>query len=406
MRCVRDSYQSRLDSAIVRRARAREERPSLWAPSFPSHPPLSPSPPFSPHQRPTLDGCADDLASVSLFVPQVQDHRECPLRWRGQGGANKLQRRPVVACALFGATARQGRLPSCLAALLILYSYLRLVWRTDSTAHILYRPATSSPRTSQSSRVSRLARLRTWLGKNATILWSRVAGRLLTFALRPSFVANYRVELRRIEYWTVGRASFGLKSCVFRPLTPHFSYSIRAPGHDSDVYLRPVTIFKDPFRGGDNILVLCETYNSDGSPNRVCRRVLNIAHVCSTARSSDSAVFAIIRPTTGIRPTRTWSLPRSMSPGSVSSRSTPSLTPTAGLLPGPRVVTPAPRDLTTVVLEPAASLPVTSSRLTTCVIIGSLPRASRIPGLILEIFRCFFTARLPLRRCRDRRYQR
>ncbi|CED84550.1 glutamine synthetase [Phaffia rhodozyma] len=42
----------------------------------------------------------------------------------------------------------------------------------------------------------------------------------------------------------------------------------QAPGHDSDVYLRPVAIFKDPFRKGDNILVLCETFNSDGTPNR------------------------------------------------------------------------------------------------------------------------------------------
>lgn len=42
----------------------------------------------------------------------------------------------------------------------------------------------------------------------------------------------------------------------------------QAPGHDSDVYLRPAAIFKDPFRGGDNILVLAECYNSDGTPNR------------------------------------------------------------------------------------------------------------------------------------------
>ena len=46
----------------------------------------------------------------------------------------------------------------------------------------------------------------------------------------------------------------------------------QAPGHDSDVYLRPAAIFKDPFRGGDNILVLAECYNNDGTPNRTNHR--------------------------------------------------------------------------------------------------------------------------------------
>ena len=42
----------------------------------------------------------------------------------------------------------------------------------------------------------------------------------------------------------------------------------QAGGDNSDVYLRPVAIFPDPFRVGDNILVLCETWDSDGTPNK------------------------------------------------------------------------------------------------------------------------------------------
>ena len=34
----------------------------------------------------------------------------------------------------------------------------------------------------------------------------------------------------------------------------------QAPGHDSEVYLMPRAIFKDPFRGPPNILVLCDTF--------------------------------------------------------------------------------------------------------------------------------------------------
>lgn len=46
----------------------------------------------------------------------------------------------------------------------------------------------------------------------------------------------------------------------------------QAEGHNSDVFLRPAAIFPDPFRGGDNILVMAETYNNDGTPNKFNHR--------------------------------------------------------------------------------------------------------------------------------------
>ncbi|XP_058452879.1 glutamine synthetase 2 cytoplasmic isoform X2 [Malaya genurostris] len=46
----------------------------------------------------------------------------------------------------------------------------------------------------------------------------------------------------------------------------------QAQGHNSDVYLRPAAIYRDPFRRGNNILVMCETYLFDGTPTESNRR--------------------------------------------------------------------------------------------------------------------------------------
>jgi glutamine synthetase len=46
----------------------------------------------------------------------------------------------------------------------------------------------------------------------------------------------------------------------------------QAEGHASDCVLKPVFSCPDPIRGGDSILVLCEVYNADGSPNRTNTR--------------------------------------------------------------------------------------------------------------------------------------
>ena len=40
----------------------------------------------------------------------------------------------------------------------------------------------------------------------------------------------------------------------------------QAPGTDSEVMIYPQAVFKDPFRGGDNILVMCDMYTPGGTP--------------------------------------------------------------------------------------------------------------------------------------------
>jgi glutamine synthetase len=41
----------------------------------------------------------------------------------------------------------------------------------------------------------------------------------------------------------------------------------QAEGHASDRVLKPVASFPDPIRGGDDLLVLCEVFNIDGTPH-------------------------------------------------------------------------------------------------------------------------------------------
>lgn len=45
------------------------------------------------------------------------------------------------------------------------------------------------------------------------------------------------------------------------------SSTMQAVGHDSDCALKPVYFVPDPIRGEDNILVMCEVFNSDGTPH-------------------------------------------------------------------------------------------------------------------------------------------
>lgn len=50
------------------------------------------------------------------------------------------------------------------------------------------------------------------------------------------------------------------------------SSTMQADGHDSDCALQPVYFASDPIRGGENILVMCEVFNSDGTTHRTNTR--------------------------------------------------------------------------------------------------------------------------------------
>lgn len=80
------------------------------------------------------------------------------------------------------------------------------------------------------------------------------------------------------EYIWIGGTGIDLRSksrTISKPVEhpselPKWNYdgssTGQAPGEDSEVILYPQAIFKDPFRGGNNILVICDTYTPAGEP--------------------------------------------------------------------------------------------------------------------------------------------
>ena len=59
----------------------------------------------------------------------------------------------------------------------------------------------------------------------------------------------------------------GLKPSHFPEWGFDGSSTYQAPGHNSDLVLKPIRFVKDPYRGQNHYLVLCEVFNPDGSPH-------------------------------------------------------------------------------------------------------------------------------------------
>lgn len=67
----------------------------------------------------------------------------------------------------------------------------------------------------------------------------------------------------------------------------------QAPGKDSEVYLKPVAIYPDPFRRGDNIIVLCETCLPDGKLTPIPSNTRNAAEKIMTQAAAHEPWFGI-----------------------------------------------------------------------------------------------------------------
>jgi glutamine synthetase len=98
------------------------------------------------------------------------------------------------------------------------------------------------------------------------------------WALLPSFYKLETFGKIQAEYIWIGGSSEDVRSKTMtlddKPYTtvdlPIWNYdgssTNQASGKNSEVYIKPRAIFRDPFRGAPNILVMCDTYDSDDNP--------------------------------------------------------------------------------------------------------------------------------------------
>ncbi|KAF2618841.1 hypothetical protein F2Q68_00039655 [Brassica cretica] len=82
----------------------------------------------------------------------------------------------------------------------------------------------------------------------------------------------------------------------------------QAPGEDSEVILYPQAIFRDPFRGGNNILVICDTYTPAGEPIPTNKRA-RAAEIFSNKKVNEEIPwFGIEQEYTLLQPNVNWPL--------------------------------------------------------------------------------------------------
>eukprot|EP01025_Chloroclados_australasicus_P047168 TRINITY_DN5241_c0_g1_i2.p2 TRINITY_DN5241_c0_g1~~TRINITY_DN5241_c0_g1_i2.p2 ORF type:complete len:407 (-),score=53.22 TRINITY_DN5241_c0_g1_i2:255-1475(-) len=110
---------------------------------------------------------------------------------------------------------------------------------------------------------------------------------------------------------------------------PHWNYdgssTGQAPGTDSEVYLIPRAMYKDPFRGGDHIIVMCSCYeppriNDKGEVSDPVPIPTNTRHDCAIAMEKAKAEepwFGIEQEYTLLDATTKWPLgwPKNGYPG-------------------------------------------------------------------------------------------
>jgi len=110
----------------------------------------------------------------------------------------------------------------------------------------------------------------------AEYVWIGGSGSDLRCKTKTLFGVNKVTSLDQLPVWNFDGSSTG-----------------QAPGKDSEVYLKPVAFYPDPFRRGNNILVLCECCLPDGKLTPIPTNTRNEAAKLMAAAADHVPWFGI-----------------------------------------------------------------------------------------------------------------